>query len=196
MSKEPADPLIEHLNRCCDLDKEAMTALVANKVPCNERLARFLLYDMPPGAPAEVGLLSILNGMRPGPIVMKVPPYEAPGYRFERLEPGSQFGPPAGWAWKGGAQKGPEELPIEATEREPPQSDPLARIADRLDGLTYLLEQLVNLKVGEMKPGAIRYGDDLATSTGGEPGRKLRIRAEAEAELRKRESASKEGGEG
>lgn len=58
------DDVIQYLNEILRLDRPAIAALVANRVPCNDALADHeSVQVMPQHGGYHVGLLGILNGM-------------------------------------------------------------------------------------------------------------------------------------
>jgi|GEM_PF-935247 len=61
------DAAIEVLNQAVEADPEAMRALIAHRVPCNEKMASHPTIQVAAagasGRSARVGMLGILNGM-------------------------------------------------------------------------------------------------------------------------------------
>lgn len=58
------DDAISYLNDILSIDRPAIAALIANRVPCNEQLAEHPTVQVQPQHGGfHVGLLGILNGM-------------------------------------------------------------------------------------------------------------------------------------
>ncbi len=57
------DETIEFLNELIGIDRPAVAALLLNRVPCNERLARHPTVQVMRRNGFQVGMLGILNGL-------------------------------------------------------------------------------------------------------------------------------------